>query len=76
MILHLIDGSSASRSLIQHTVESLARVGLTFSVFISCTHWMDVKKKKKKIQTAVFTLYEEIVKIWSEVHSGRIILVR
>lgn len=46
VIPRLIDGSSAGGSLNQHPAESLANVGLTFSVFISCTH-MDRREEKK-----------------------------
>lgn len=38
VISRLIDGSSARRSLNQHSHDSLACVAPTVSVFISCTH--------------------------------------
>lgn len=46
VILRLIDGSSASGSLNQHAADSLACVGLTVSVFISCTHTAEKNPKK------------------------------
>lgn len=47
MIPGLIDGSSAGGSLNQQAAESLACVGLAVSVFISCTHTVERRERKK-----------------------------